>query len=600
MKYLRLLVTILSVTTFVSLSIAQTDEQLRDPEFLVDQYNQLVAKHNALIEKTRLLISDKSRIPAPSPIDDNLARNQLNDALAKVSVLEGKIDQIKQQELRSNSGKVYLEDSNSRLRRQLLESKADLQDLIQRNKELTAQNKKLTNSKESFNSQEKSSYSKIRTLERENSTLERKLNDLRADNNTLSAIKNKFQKQIDGLEKDLGLSKQQLARLEIEKENQRMRLRDAEAISKSKDELNKSLENTEESYRTEIDALENEVVRLAGVESLLKERNLNNERENELLEDRIRNANINASALQEEVDSLRDLSNDLKFEVRRKNEQLVDLNSLNEDLAMESEGFRKRNQNLQFSDSAMKGELSNLKSELNSLGIEEAKISDKMDGIRDANEMLLSKVKMLEAENDGMKQAIDLMRIEVQDMNANEQALVNKLKDIDFQNKQLLKESTSMDGESKFFKDKVRQLEIQLSQAVANERILNENLRSSEESVAQLSNKLNSLADKESIEFANLAQEVQFLQTQLNNIVGQEMALQTSIKSLEAENIRLNNELQRTMGQMSDYTREISILNKSNEKLIDEIESTQNMRVRLRNDIIGVIDQNDQVLPKGY
>jgi len=270
MKYLRLLITILSVTTFVSLSIAQTDEQLRDPEFLVDQYNQLVAKHNALIEKTRLLISDKNSIPSPSPIEDNLARNQLNDALAKVSVLEGKIDQIKQQELRSNSGKVYLEDSNSRLRRQLLEAKADLQDLLQRNKELTAQNKKLTNSKESFNSQEKSSYSKIRTLERENSTLERKLNDLRADNNTLSAIKNKFQKQIDGLEKDLGLSKQQLARLEIEKENQRMRLRDAEAISKSKDELNKSLENTEESYRTEIDALENEVVRLAGVETFLK------------------------------------------------------------------------------------------------------------------------------------------------------------------------------------------------------------------------------------------------------------------------------------------------------------------------------------------
>jgi chromosome segregation ATPase len=157
-----------------------------------------------------------------------------------------------------------------------------------------------------------------------------------------------------------------------------------------------------------------------------------------------------------------------------------------------------------------------------------------------------------------------------------------------------------MDGESKFFKDKVRQLEIQLSQAVANERILNENLRSSEESVAQLSNKLNSVADKKSAEFANLVQEVQFLQSQLNNIVGQEMALQNSIRSLEAENIRLNNELQRTIGQMNDYTREISILNQSNEKLIDEIESTQNMRVRLRNDIIGVIDQNDQVLPNGY
>jgi predicted nucleic acid-binding Zn-ribbon protein len=54
------------------------------------------------------------------------------------------------------------------------------------------------------------------------------------------------------------------------------------------------------------------------------------------------------------------------------------------------------------------------------------------------------------------------------------------------------------------------------------------------------------------------------------------------------------------MEQMNDYTREISILNQSNEKLIEEIESTQNMRVRLRNDIIGVIDQNDQVLPKGF
>ena len=34
-------------------SIAQTDIQLRDPEYLIEQYNQLVAKHNALIEKTR-------------------------------------------------------------------------------------------------------------------------------------------------------------------------------------------------------------------------------------------------------------------------------------------------------------------------------------------------------------------------------------------------------------------------------------------------------------------------------------------------------------------------------------------------------------------
>ena len=66
-----------------------------------------------------------------------------------------------------------------------------------------------------------------------------------------------------------------------------------------------------------------------------------------------------------------------------------------------------------------------------------------MSGLKDANEMLLSKVKMLESENDGMKQAIDLMRIEVQDMNTNEQLLVNRLKEIDFQNNQLLKSQTT-------------------------------------------------------------------------------------------------------------------------------------------------------------
>ena len=42
-------------------SRAQTDAQLRDPEYLVDQYNQLVAKHNALIEKTRDLIQNQSK-----------------------------------------------------------------------------------------------------------------------------------------------------------------------------------------------------------------------------------------------------------------------------------------------------------------------------------------------------------------------------------------------------------------------------------------------------------------------------------------------------------------------------------------------------------
>ena len=44
-----------------TLLLGQTDQQLRDPEYLVDQYNQLVAKHNALIEKTRTLLSEQNQ-----------------------------------------------------------------------------------------------------------------------------------------------------------------------------------------------------------------------------------------------------------------------------------------------------------------------------------------------------------------------------------------------------------------------------------------------------------------------------------------------------------------------------------------------------------
>ena len=57
------------------ISFGQTDFQLRDPEYLIDQYNQLVAKHNALIEKTRLLIIEQKQSPScllytsPSPRD---------------------------------------------------------------------------------------------------------------------------------------------------------------------------------------------------------------------------------------------------------------------------------------------------------------------------------------------------------------------------------------------------------------------------------------------------------------------------------------------------------------------------------------------------
>ena len=52
-SFLNLLSGILILPAIV---FAQTDKELRDPNFLRTQYNQLVAKHNALIERTRILM----------------------------------------------------------------------------------------------------------------------------------------------------------------------------------------------------------------------------------------------------------------------------------------------------------------------------------------------------------------------------------------------------------------------------------------------------------------------------------------------------------------------------------------------------------------
>ena len=214
--------------------------------------------------------------------------------------------------------------------------------------------------------------------------------------------------------------------------------------------------------------------------------------------------------------------------------------------------------------------------------------------------MLFAIANTLELENENMKQAIDLMRVDLQDMNTNEQALVGKVRDIDSQNRRLLKESSSLNEEALFHKDKARKFEIQLSQAVANEIILNENLRSAEDMIAQLNGDIARLQNKGSKEYEALAMEAQELQSQLSGIAGREMIIQNNLKSLEADNFRLNNELANTQDRERDYNRQISLLNQNNSNLIQQIESTQKIRIRLRNDIIGVIDENDQGEPRRY
>ena len=94
-----------------------------------------------------------------------------------------------------------------------------------------------------------------------------------AENNTFSAGNQKLKAQVDRLEKEIALSNQKVAGLKIDKETRSSRLSDLEAMLRSKDELNKTLENKETTFQEDINDLRNEIVRLTGVESLLNDRN---------------------------------------------------------------------------------------------------------------------------------------------------------------------------------------------------------------------------------------------------------------------------------------------------------------------------------------
>ena len=106
---------------------------------MVEQYNQLVAKHNALIEKTRNLISSQSQQQDSLQTVDPLIQQKLNEALARAAALEKQLTNLQQDKMRSSNSNKYLDDTNTRLRRQLQEMKADEQVLAQQNKELSAE-----------------------------------------------------------------------------------------------------------------------------------------------------------------------------------------------------------------------------------------------------------------------------------------------------------------------------------------------------------------------------------------------------------------------------------------------------------------------------
>jgi len=597
-NYLSNLTALIACKLFLlhSLVWAQTDAQLRDPDFLIQRYNELAAKHNALVEKTRTFVQQK--VDAPAPVFDSAReaelQNELNKALGQVAALETQMLKLKQEGLRNVNSNQYLDDTNARLRRQLQQAKADEQDLAQENKELSLENRKLQNAQKSATNEEQSAYAKIRDLELKNSSLQRKNSKLEESKADADSRVRELQSELDSLLSDNTQLNQQVATIGIDQETSESRLNEYDSLLRDAENRVAMLENEEIILRESLQSARNEISRLKGNLAISEDRLSLTEEE--------RGENIGmARRLEIQLDSTRDQLEDalaknteLAFQAQRKEDFARNLEMTNNTLREKIDRLSQRNDSFHTTDLEQKEELSLLRTQLNSLTLDESRITNEIQALRDSNEMLMAKSITLEAENSGMLEAIESMRVEIENIEMNERTLVAKLKDLDLENQGLLQESGNLHEETGFYKVKARELEVQLRQAVAGERALSQEAAALEAEIASLEDKVRELEIGGSSEYQRLLSETQMLEGEFTEALSREQILVNRVKILENENFNLGDEIRLMQDRERELIEETVILKEQNSRLERKVDSSLRIRDQLRDTIIDAIDQNDR------
>ena len=67
----------------------------------------------------------------------------------------------------------------------------------------------------------------------------------------------------------------------------------------------------------------------------------------------------------------------------------------------------------------------------------------------------------------------------------------------------------------------------------------------------------------------------------------------TRIAKLENENFRMREDYKSIQNRENEFNRQISQLNQQNNNLLLQIDSVNRVKNRMRDDILGVIDQNE-------
>jgi len=580
-----------------NLANGQTDAQLRDPEFLIKQYNDLAAKHNALVEKTRSVVMQKLNKPpmVVQSADTAKLQDDLNQALGQISALEAQLLKLKQEGLRSVNSNQYLDETNARLRRQLQQLKADEKELEVRNQELALENRKLEQAQDNFNSSEESAYAKIRNLELLNSTLERKAKDLRTDMSAIKAENNKLEAQLDRSNKENAKLNQKIASLGIDQETADSKMSEMKTLMRDAQNEAKMLENEEIILRDELMNSRNEIARLNGILALEQDRSLLVLDDKEDLAQKVSDFQVETDALRAQVDNLQETNINLTIEAQRQGENARLVQMTNNDLRAKLERLSNRNNSMLDTDMAQKEELTALRAELNSLAMQESRISTEMVGLRDSNEMLLAKTSALESENADMLRAVNLMREEIENIEANERNLITKLKDLDQENQDLMSQSGSLHDERGFFKDKSRDLEIQLNRAVANELLLSHESGILEANIRELKKKIKGLENAGTSDYQNLLAETRELESEYSEVLAREQVLIGRMNLLEKENVRLEQDMVRMVDRETDLNNAIISLKEDIAYMDRELESSMRMRERLKSSMIEVIDRNERL-----
>lgn len=582
---------------FTNETYSQTDSQLRDPEFLIERYNELAAKHNALIEKTKLLVQIKETASQTVISSNNevLLKNELNEALAKLAAMETQTVKLRQEGLKKVNSNQYLDETNARLRRQLQELKAEEMSLGQKNKELQLENRRLKNALENAGSVEESTLSKIRNLELSKTTAERKLSNVKKDKVQIDAENKQLSGQVERLLKENAKLNQKLAGLGIDQETSTVQLRDLkDSLRKAENEV--TLLETEESVmRESLMSARQEIARLNGLLSISDDKLSILELENADESSRVGQLDAQLDVLNQQIEELQKINTELIYDAQRneENARLVQLS--NEDLRQQLEIFSNRNQELINDGFANKEEVTILRSQLGSLGLKEARVSSELDGLRRSNDQLVAKNQSLEAEKQAMLESVDLMRIEIEGIEANERNLVNKLEQIDEENQNLLSQTGNLHKDRAFYQERSAQLEAQLNQTVASERFLKQQLASLEDKIILKDAKIQELDELGSSDYQRLLAETRQLESEFSEILGREQVLLNRTAILENENLLISEKLSESKIKEQQLNRKIDYLTDDNGNLQREIESSFRVRNQLRNSIIDVIDQNDRV-----